>query len=77
MQLKPSGYSVFVVQDTASSNCSLCIRCPFGDILCLVLDSCLIFKLLILLKVKRAHKALASPSVTLRKLNTAGLPILT
>ena len=34
-------------------------------------------KLLILKKVKTAHKTLTSPSVTLRKLSTAGLLILT
>ena len=77
MQLKPSGYLVFLTQDTALSNCSRCRRRPFGDILCLVLDSCLIFSLLILQKVKTAHKTLTSPSLTLRKLSTAGLLIFT
>ena len=66
-----------VTQDTALSNCSRCRRCPSGDILCLLLDLCLIFRLLILQKVKTAHKALTFPSVTLRKLSTAGLLILT
>ena len=77
MQLKPCGYSVFLTQDTALSNCSRCRRRPFGDMLCLVLDSCLIFSLLILQKVKTAHKTLTSPSLTLRKLSTAGLLIFT
>ena len=64
MQLKPCGYLVLVTQDTASSNCSRCECCPFGDIACLALDSCLV-----LTKVRTAHKTLTSPSVTLRKLS--------
>ena len=48
MQLKPCGCSVFVTRVTASSNCSRCKNCPFGDILCLALGSCLIFRLIIL-----------------------------
>ena len=46
------------------------VRFPYSDILCLVLDSYLTFRLLILQKVKTAHKTLTSPSVTLRKLST-------
>ena len=76
MQFKLGVYVVFVTQDRASSNCSRCERRPFGNILCLVLDSCLIFRLLILQKVKSAYKTLTSPCVTLRKLSTAGLSIL-
>ena len=68
MQSKPCGYSVFVTQDTAfrtaSSNCSRCRRCPFGDILCLAMDSCLIYRLLISQIVKTAHKTLTSSGVT-------------
>ena len=71
------GYSVFVTQHTASSNCFFCKRCSFGDILCLALDSFLIFGLLILQKVKTAHKTLTSPSATLRTLSTVGFLILT
>ena len=70
MQLKPCGYLVLATQDTASSNCSRCECCPFGDIACLALDSCLV-----LTKVRAAHKTLTSPSVTLRKLSL--LPCLT
>ena len=44
------GYPIFVTQHTASSNCFCCKRCSFGDILCLALDSFLIFGLLILKK---------------------------
>ena len=69
-KLSARSYSEFVTQDTASSNCSHCERCPYSDILCLVLDSYLTFILLILQKVKTAHKTLTSPSVTLRKLST-------
>ena len=71
MQLKPCGYSVFVTQGTAR-----CWRCPSVDILCLVLDSYVIFRLPIKKKVKTANK-LTSPSVTLRKLSISGLLILT
>ena len=76
MQFKLGVYVVFVTQDRASSNCSRCERRPFGNILCLVLDSSLIFRLLIFQKVKSAYKTLTSPCVTLRKLSTAGLLIL-
>ena len=76
-QMESFGYSIFVTQDTALSNCSRWRRRQSGDILCLVLNSCLIFRLLILQKVKTSHKTLTSPSVTLRKLSTAGLLILT
>ena len=67
MQLKPApgGYLVFATQEKASSNCPRCKRCPFGDILCLSLDSCLIFRLLISQKVKAARQTLTSPSVML------------
>ena len=80
MQSKPCGYSVFVTQvaafRTTSSNCSRCGSYPFGDILCLALDSCLIFALLISQNVKTAHGALTFPGAKLRKLTTAGLLIL-
>ena len=77
MQSEPCGYSIFFTQDAASSNCSRSKGCPFGDILCLALNSCLIFRLLVLQIFKTAHKTLTSPIVTLRKLSTAGLLILT
>ena len=76
-QNSPCGYSISVTQDTVSSNCSRCKRCPFGEILCLAPNSYLIFRLLVLKEVKTAHKTLISPIVTLCKLNTAGLLILT
>ena len=71
------GYPVFVTQHAASSNCFFCKRCSFGDILCLALDSFLIFGLIILKKVKTALKTLTSPSATLRILSTVGFLILT
>ena len=42
---EPVGYSIFVTQDTASSNCSRFKRCPFGDIVCLELNSFVILRL--------------------------------
>ena len=74
MPLKPC---IIVTHDTASSNCSRCKRCPFGDRVCLALNSCLTFRLLVLQKVKTAHKTHISPSVTLREFSAAGLLILT
>ena len=77
MQSEPCGYSIFFTQDAASSSYSRSKGCPLNDILCLALNSCLIFRLLVLQILKTVHKTVTSPIVTLRKLSTAGLLILT
>ena len=75
MQLKLCAYSIFVTQGTPSSNCSRCKRCPFGNVLCLALDSFESLGYLLHKKVKTDHKTPISPSETSRKLSIAGLLI--